>query len=236
MPYNLYDQLIQESVSWFPAYEYYNNDRTDGIHMITHHHPVSVKYVEFESIQKIVLNNKLTKGIEIATGFGISGLAAALAMRQLGGKLVTIDSYIEEAYGMSGAYGPEERKDPKTTDGYKSVQNLVKHFQLEDTFIPEIGWSPENVGSIYAKHFAEDKLDYAFIDALHTNEAVMKDLTAIAPLMDTKHCIFLHDSMVFSQEVKDLCKRLFGRSWEVVPGCEFPNGYGLALINNMGTN
>jgi predicted O-methyltransferase YrrM len=211
----------------------YELSGSNHIKMQGHEFPLSIKQEEFDFLTKLVVDNKLKRGFECATAFGISSLASALGFKQTGGKLVTMDAYIEEKCKNAGAYKNFERQVYEQADGYKSVKHLIKHFELEKTLFPEIGWSPDDVEETINKHFGNKKLDFVFLDAGHFPEQMIKDISAIAPYLDKKFVFVFHDiySWSFNDDVHKLCMDLFGKNVEIkIP---HPQGENLGYIWNL---
>jgi predicted O-methyltransferase YrrM len=203
------------------------------VKMQGHEFPLSIKQEEFDFLTNLVKDNNLQRGFECATAFGISSLASALGFKETGGKLVTMDAYIEEKCRDAGMYKDFERQVYEQADGYKSVKHLVKHFGLENTLFPEIGWSPNDVEETITKHYGDKKLDFVFLDAGHFPDQMIKDISAIAPYLDKKFVFVFHDiySWSFDEEVHKLCRDLFDKDVEIkVP---HPQGENLGYIWNL---
>ena len=209
-----------------------------GLRMVKHNNPVSIAEPEFRYIHDFIVEHKLKTGYEVATAFGISMLAAGLAFKETGGRLVTMDAYIEEQYNDCCAY--RSKTDYKLyleADGYKSARYLIEHYELRGVVELSVGYSPQNTENAVKTVFgSEGKIDYAFVDALHYEDAVIADINAIKPFLSDKFVLFLHDVHCFSTgAVEQHLKQLFGKSWTVVPGCEHPgDGYNLAILDCTG--
>lgn len=202
-----------------------------SIKMKNHFHPWSIKVDEFLFLYNTIKQNNLKNGYEVATAFGVSALAAGLAMKETGGKLVTMDAYIEEKYNH--AHGYRQSDDEvyyENNDGYKNVKYFIKKFNLEKNLIPEIGWSPNNTYQVLSKNFDLDKekLDYVFIDAGHWDEAVMKDVESVIPFLSKNCYIFLHDVHAFSKKVDNFLISKLGKTYKIV--VPIPTGFNLALL------
>jgi len=208
----------------------YEKSHHGHIKMTEHDYPLSIKQEEFDFLTNLIKDNNLQRGFECATAFGISGTASALGFKHTGGKLVTMDAYIEEKCKNPGAYKDFEREVYEKADGYKSVKHLIKHFNLENTLFPEIGWSPDDVEKTIKKHFGNEKIDFVFLDAGHFPEQMIKDIKAIHPFLADKFVFVFHDiySWSFSQEVHDLCESLFGKKVEIK--IKHPEGENLGYI------
>ncbi len=192
--------------------------------------PLSVRYDEFEFLKNLIIKYNLKSGFELATAFGVSAVAIGLGFKETGGKLVTMDAYIEET---SDDYNPEY---PNTStnydsDGFKSVNYLIEHFRLRDIVNPQIGYSPVDVKDIVENH-SKKTFDFLFLDGGHSPAQIIRDLYAIRPFMEKEYVIVLHDYFenVYTDEVKNVVHKLFGI--EPVIELEQPFGENLAVIYN----
>lgn len=168
-----------------------------------HNFPWSITQKEYNFLNSIILNNNLKKGLDLCTGIGISALAAAMAMKQTSGKLITIDAYVEEYYNH---FTYESKKIIYDSDGYKNISFFRKKFELENYLIPEIGWSPDDVPSLIEKNF-DSPLDYIFIDGGHTEEQLLKDISCILPYTSEKTFWLFHDCIdtLWTKKIQDFC-------------------------------
>lgn len=236
---NIYDKLISDSQSWDIQYE-----RTDGpgfsLKMKNQWHPFSIKLAEFEYIKDFIIRHNLKIGYEVATAFGISALAAALGFKETGGKLVTMDAYIEEKYGECGAYAHKGKEVYDiSSKGWKSVNNLIAHFGIEKNLIPTIGWSPDDTKKVLYENLNldKDKIQYAFIDGLHTEPQVILDTKSIKDYIDRdRFAIFYHDQFLDKNAYPRLYQYLieeFGIEPRLIPECAMPHGYDLGILTNL---
>jgi predicted O-methyltransferase YrrM len=195
--------------------------------MVSHHHPFSIKPIEFQTIYEYITSRGLRWGFEIGTGLGISALAAGFAMHRTGGRMVTLDSYIEEHHNDCMAYTDLTDVYDQSADAYRGLQHLRKEFGIEKALLQAIGRSPESVRSVVEAHFGDNKLDYVMIDAEHTDAAMIRDLEAVRPLLAENHAIFLHDTNCFNPNI------IAGAYW--FPQCRIPDGWNLSVIENFGS-
>lgn len=210
----MYDQLV--ALTGPVRYEICGRGH---LKMANHPFPWSITNVEFTWITDFVKSYNLKAGFEVATAFGISSLAAALAMKETGGKLVTMDAYIEEASNDPLIYRHAQPQTYEQADGYRSVNYLISQFDLENTLIPFVGWSPINTAEAITSVFGDDaQLDYAFIDAGHFEEAVLADLNAIAPFMKKGGFVLFHDvyDYCFTPAVHARVRELTGNDIDIV--------------------
>ena len=210
----------------------YENTGSGHIKMKQHPYPYSIKQDEFEFLKNIIIEHNLQRGYECATAFGVSSCAIGLGFKQTGGKVVTMDAYVEEQCQNPSAYKDFERTVYETSDGYKSVKYLIEKFELQDTLFPEIGWSPDDTFRCIKNHFRQ-KLDFVFIDAGHFEDQMIKDIDAFLPLLDDKYVLAFHDvyDWSFSNKVHDHLMNTIGKKVEIM----IPAGRGenLGVIINV---
>jgi predicted O-methyltransferase YrrM len=226
-------------LKWGPVQYYLNGYRNPDdneiienycFSMANHTFPLSIRYDEFEFLKNLIIKYNLKSGFELATAFGVSAVALGTGFKQTGGKLLTMDAYIEET---SETYDPEY---PGATtnydaDGFKSVNYLIEYFRLKEIVNPQIGFSPAEVKDVVDKH-SRKTFDFLFLDGGHSPEQIIRDLYAIRPFMEKEYLIVLHDyfNNVYTEEVKNVVDKLFGI--EPVIELEQPFGDNLAVIYN----
>lgn len=210
-------------------YEYVG---TGNIKMVQHPYPYSIKKQEFDFLTNVIVEHDLKRGYECATAFGVSSLAIGLGFKQTGGKIVTMDAYIEEKCKDPGAYEKFSREVYEQSDGYKSVNYLIDKFDLRDTMFAEIGWSPDDTESRIRKHFGEP-LDFVFIDAGHFPEQMIKDINSFVPLLAPKYVLVFHDvyPWSFSDIVHDHLFNVLGKKVEIV--VPYPAGENMGVVINV---
>jgi hypothetical protein len=206
---------------------------SDGISlkMKNHRWPMSLMEPEFNFIKDLIIRYDLKRGYEVATGFGVSSVAAGLGFKKTGGFLITMDSYVEENSENFFIYRNSLPKTFHDTDGYKSLNFLLEKFDLKNHVIPTVGWSPDDVDKVLSP-YKTFKFDYAFIDGGHFPEQIIKDVEAIIPFLDEKFVIVFHDTFddYFTPEVMNYLKDKFGKLPEIkVPA---PNGCNTSVIIN----
>ena len=210
----------------------YELTNTNNIKMVQHPYPYSIKEAEFNFLTNLIADNNLQRGYECATAFGISSLAIGLGFKKTGGKIVTMDAYIEEKCKDPGAYKDFQREVYDKADGYKSVKYLIEKFGLENTMFPEIGWSPCDTETSVRRHFQES-LDFVFIDAGHFPEQMIKDIDAFLPLLGEKYVLAFHDvyPWSYSEAVHQHLFDKIGKRVEIaVP---HPAGENLGVVINL---
>lgn len=226
-----YHRLIDLSQDKEIKYEVHGMGHS--LKMVNHPNPVSITHAEFHFIKDFIIRNNLKTGYEVATAFGISALAAGLGFKETGGKLVTMDAYIEEQYNKDLGYiGKQETY--QDSDGYKSTKTLLKEFDLESVVYPTVGWSPIDTKSNISQIFdlSTQKLDFVFIDAGHWNEALLLDVDSIRDLVDEKFVVFIHDWHVFSEDCKTKISEILQAPIHAASSGGMPQGFNLVYASN----
>jgi hypothetical protein len=208
----------------------------DLIGMAHRHHPLSISPVEFDYLGDFVRRHGLRRGYEVATAFGVSALALGLGFRRTGGRLVTMDAYVEEHHGHCDAYRGGAAEVYAHSDGYRSVTDLIRRYGLQEHVFATIGWSPTDTERCLRTVFRLERepLDLVFIDGGHFPEQVIRDLESIRPYLAGRFAVFLHDN--YPAFINDEVKRYIGRNFD---GLELtivvPHGPGrnLSLLSNL---
>ena len=227
-------------LQWGPVkYNFFGLFDNESQHMVTSHclsmsnhsFPISIRQNEFEFLKKLIVEYNLKNGFELATAFGVSTVALGLGFKQTGGKLITMDAYIEEHLDTH-LYDDANYQKYQDTDGWKSVNYLIEHFRLKDVVTPDIGWSPEDTGTVIARNTTK-KIDFVFLDAGHFPEQVKKDLNVIKSFLDEKYMIVLHDyyPSVYPPYIVNWVIETFGVEPKIV--LPSPIGDNMAILTNM---
>lgn len=154
--------------------------------------PWSIKQFEFDMIRSLITTCDLKCGLEIGTGFGVSAVAAGLGFKDTGGKLVTVDSYIEDLHDNYITYRRVEPSTFPNSVSFQSTKFLLNHFELNDVVYPELGWTPRDTFTILKKHLGDDKkLDFVFLDGGEFPEQVVKDVESVLPFLATNYVVVL---------------------------------------------
>jgi len=205
-------------------------EQTGHIRMAGCPFPLSIKKAEFAYIYNLIVEHNLRTGYECATGFGVSGLAAALGFKHTKGKLVSMDAYIEEELQDASKYLDDDTFIRTLLDskGYKSAKLLSETFETQPYVEFKIGWSPKDVSTVIESEHSEP-LDYVFIDGGHSKSQIIKDTTAVLPYLNPSGCYMvfhdLWDSLVDKTKLEEL---LHGEISIVLP---FPEGENLGMIH-----
>lgn len=202
--------------------EYHRHEK--GLSIKGFFHPISITQREAIHMYNFIVSHNLKNGYECATGTGISALVAGLAFKENGGKLATLDAYIEQNYKLSNVY---RDKQEVYTDSipYQTINKMLERYGLENTVTLKQGWSPDAVPDLGLAN-----IDFVHIDAGHWDEAVQRDLQVIKPYLADKYAIFIHDTHCFSGDTERFCQELFGKSWQVLFG--FEDSWCMGLIDN----
>lgn len=204
------------------------------IKMKQHEFPYSIKAPEFNYLTNIIKEHNLQRGYECATAFGVSTMACALGFKETGGKMVTMDAYIEEDTKHPDAYKDQgEKRTYADADGYKSVMYLRDKFGVQQNLECEVGWSPDDTEATVRKHFGDQKLDFVFLDAGHFPEQMIKDIDSIVPLLGEKYVFVFHDDYPwsFAPEVHAHLVAKLGKDCEIV--VPHPQGENMSVIINV---
>lgn len=191
--------------------------------MKKHNNPLSIRENEFQFLKNFIVEHNLTKGYELATAFGISTTACGLGFKETHGKLCSMDSYIEETVNYCGGYNLEHTPNFEA-DGYKLADFLITKFGLQDTVSLYVGKSPDDVDKLLLHD-----LDFIFIDALHTDQALLSDFNAIFKYMANKCVLFLHDMHCFRQDTIEYIQSLMHNKFIYPPSCSLKSGGGYNL-------
>lgn len=211
-----------------------HNDAADALRMASHHHPVSIKQCEARYIYEFIKRHDLIAGYEVATAFGVSGLYAALAFKETGGYMITVDCFVEEHFNEATAYTRHNLGDySPSADGKKSAEFLFNHFDVPISL--KVGYSPDNVDEILSNYPILDySLDYVLVDAMHNDDAVIADIDVIVPHLNRdKFALFLHDVHCFSDRVQKHVRSILGIDFKICEGCQLPRGFNLAVVTNL---
>lgn len=193
--------------------------------------PLSIAPKEFNYIRDCITNNNLKYGYEVATAFGISSTAAGLAMKETKGICVTMDAYIEEHYNNGTSYSGKTEI-YKDSEGYKCANYLIDSLDIKDSLFTEVGFSPTDTDKVLKKYNL-NSLDYIFIDALHTDEAIEQDLLSIVKYININKCLILiHDTHHFDNiKLKNYIEKIIPMGkFNLVEGLEHPNGFYMSKI------
>lgn len=205
---------------------------TAGKHLkfVDRNFPWSIVEKEFKLLYNTIVDNKLKRGFEACTGIGMSALAAAMAMQETGGLVVTIDAYIEETLNDTN-YANHKKSVYTDSRGYKNINFLIEKFELKDFVVPVAGWSPDDVPAYIEKHFTEP-LEYVFIDGGHFEHQVIKDIECLLPYTNDNTFWMFHDVNLpcWTPACDRYCREKLNRTMKILlPASEGCNNLGMLI-------
>jgi len=193
-----------------------------SLKMTNHHHPWSLLEEEAAILFRNIIHSNSKSGFEIATAFGISAVALGQAFQVTGGKLVTMDAYIEEHYNQADGYDSTTKLTKVDADGFRLATLMIESLHLENHVSLSIGWSPTDTPKILTQH-ASPPLDFIMIDGGHTVDQVHADVQVLMPFT-AEHCLLaFHDFYCVGEHTQHLLaaqgfktKRQFGTGFDLV--------------------
>jgi len=195
--------------------------------------PISISEYEFNFMKKFIIDNNLKNGFELGTGIGISTIAIAFGLGKNDGKLLTVDSYVEDEtqYQFMG------NKEIATKHGEKSKELLSKLFSLFNlkNIDQVIGWSPK-----YCIYHLKNrgKIDFVFLDCPKCDDDFLRDISYLPDFLSNKYVIFVHDSHTFTKKSDEHTKYVFGKELKRIHEFDCENGriiqpFPLAVIDGL---
>jgi predicted O-methyltransferase YrrM len=165
--------------------------------------PYSLTDEEGIILYKLITDTGMRNGYEIATAFGYSSFYLGLAFKKNGGRLLSMDAYVEETeenfiYDIATAQKRSEIFDShrrngeleKLPEGLKFALHGSKELGIEEVVRYEIGFSPTDVPNL----LKGETIDFAFIDGGHFGVQPCLDVEAVIPFMSGEKCIMVfHD-------------------------------------------
>lgn len=166
--------------------------------------PYSLTDEEGLVLHKLVADCGFREGYEIATAFGYSSLYLGLAFKKTGGRLVTVDAYVEESeenflYSEDTARERAARfkealvagRLNELPEGLQFAAENARVLGLQDIIQFEIAFSPDGIPPILNNRL----LDFAFIDGGHFGEQPILDVNAVLPnLCKDRFALVFHDT------------------------------------------
>lgn len=193
-----------------------------SLKMTNHHHPWSLLQEEAEILFRNILHSNLKSGFEIATAFGISAIALGQAFKVTGGKLVTMDAYIEEHFNQADGYDLSTKLTKVDADGFKLASIMLETLQLEKHVSLAIGWSPTDTLKILSQHHSLP-LDFIMIDGGHTADQVHADVEVLVSQTAENCLLAFHDFYCVGEHTQALLaaegfttKTQFGTGFDLV--------------------
>ena len=235
----VFDYLLKEAKN--PSYSQAND--LYSLAMEGHGCPLSIAVSEFQWLRNVCSDPRIRNCFEVATAFGISALAIGLGLKEregIPGYLTTMDAYVEEKFNSCDSYRHIKKYLPEEEpDGLRSVNNLIEHFDLAGVVDPVVGWSPDDTD-----HYISEALEtadgfvpyvqFAFIDALHFDESLVKDFDAIWEHIDPdNYFIAIHDRHCFTNALSHI-ERVTKQKIISPEKLSYPRfGYNMCYVTNM---
>jgi hypothetical protein len=72
-----------------------------------------------------------------------------------------------------------------------------------------------------------------FIDALHTDQALIQDTEAVLPFLADKFVVFWHDQHCHQDAAKNYIRDKFGKKWSIPFNPDARDNYGLCYVTNI---
>jgi hypothetical protein len=196
--------------------------------------PFSISESEFNYMKDFIIKNKLKNGYELATGTGISSVGIGYALEKNGGKLVTIDSYLEDEMQDQ----PINDVRLGNSDSAMNRNNLMFSSLGLNKIITHKRFSPD-CEDILDIEFNND-IDFVFLDCPKDSVDFIRDISILKNRINKeKFAIFVHDTHCFPDDFKKISKETFGEEGIFI--FDFINGSGdtikqefqLGLITNI---
>lgn len=211
----LYKELIEDKNC--PVQFEYAPSQLLHLKFKNHNFPWSIVSKEFNYIFDTIVSNNLKRGFEACTGIGLSALSSGMAMKVTGGKVITLDAYIEEFFDNFVYPKNVQKIIVDNSDGYKNINYLINKFSLEKNLFAEVGWSPDDIPNVIEKHFSEP-LDYIFIDSGHTEEQLFKEIKTLVPYTNSNTIWLFHDVIptMWTETITEYCKNTLSKKMNVI--------------------
>ncbi|MCG8651135.1 MAG: class I SAM-dependent methyltransferase, partial [Pirellulales bacterium] len=180
-------------------------DDLDWMHKLTHKaFPYSITDEEGLMLYKVIVDNNLQSGFEIATAFGYSSFFLGMAFEATGGRLLSVDAYVEESeenylysecaarhHADSIRQALADGQKDRLPDGLRFARWGAQRLGIDSVVEYEVGFSPGDIGSLAGQR----RFDFAFIDGGHFGKQPTRDVEAIMPLLTRdRFVIAFHDT------------------------------------------
>ncbi|MEO1616638.1 MAG: class I SAM-dependent methyltransferase [Planctomycetota bacterium] len=166
--------------------------------------PYSLTFEEGMLIYFLIRECGLKEGYEIATAFGFSGSFIGKALHENGGRLLSVDAYIEEdqedfLYSLDATrrHVASVRSLIETEErsawplGLQWATKAAETLGIRDSIDFRAGCSPDDVDELVQGR----TFDFAFIDGGHFGEQPVKDFDSVLPFLDSERfLIVFHDT------------------------------------------
>jgi len=198
--------------------------------------PISISEHEFNYIREFIVKHNLSRGFDLATGTCVGTLACAQGLKETGGKLISMDSYIEEQKQFQFLGTNFVNMD--NTDKLKRNQKVVDAFGLNDVVELKNGWFPTD---FVEKGWREELgvIDFALIDCLKDAKDFSKGIEVLRENINKERfAIFVHDTHGWRGQFESVAKQLFGIEAKFLSDFKFGElsfhqHFPIALITNI---
>ena len=193
--------------------------------------PVSISELEFNVMHDIIIKNNCRSIYELSTGLGISTLALTLAARGTHGRVISFDSYAEEATQVQPMGTEHSLKGYQNSKCYRNAVGLVETFGVSSLVDLCCGWSPtDTVPALQTFTQQYGKLDFVFFDCPKDDADFQRDLSSVVPFLADKYIICIHDTHCYSAEANRTAIKLLGVPYHhILTKSQF---YPLAMLTN----
>jgi hypothetical protein len=196
--------------------------------------PFSISECEFNYMKDFIIKHKLVNGYELATGTGISSVAIGYALGKNRGKLVTIDSYLEDEIQDQPVNDLRlgNSKSPMDRNVLMFNKLGLDNVKCYNRFSP-------NCEDILDEEFNKD-IDFVFLDCPKDLNDFIRDTSILKERINkNKFAIFVHDTHCFPDGFKEVSKKMFGSEGIFIFDFNDSNGntitqeFQLGLITNI---
>lgn len=183
-------QVALEAVDDADARDLLDRSRT----LPGHAHPRSCTDEEGFVLYDTIAAAGLKSGLEVGTGFGYSTAYLGMALQRNGGRLLSMDGYVEEALD-SDEYGPaelvqalaevaERMERGEHPAGLSFAAEQLSALGLDEVVSLSLGASP---GSLREALFGR-LIDFALIDGGRLGDQPLEDFTAVLGFLEQDRC------------------------------------------------
>ena len=201
---------------WFSENKTFNPEQAINIKMIQHNYTEIEGWFNMENQYLELLENTPDGGIfvELGTykGKSTSFIVTEMLNKGRNVKFYTVDTFQGDS-GSTDKQEVEAYTKVNVSKMYEEFKQNTKH--LEGKFTTMVNYSDEA-----AEYFLDNSVNSLFIDAGHSYEAVLKDITAWLPKMKNGGIMSGHDYNSW-QGVKKAVNSFFGKPDKVENDCWF---------------
>ncbi|TWU26351.1 hypothetical protein Pla52o_02040 [Novipirellula galeiformis] len=166
--------------------------------------PYSLTDEEGLMLYKVIADNQLKSGYEIATAFGYSSFYLGMAFQATGGSLLSVDAYIEEAeedfqyteerareHAESLRAALKNGTESDIPEGLRFARWGAEQLGIANIIDYQVGFSPLHVDELTQGR----EFDFAFIDGGHFGEQPVKDVESILGRLNPNRFVMaFHDT------------------------------------------